>query len=50
MVCPTCNGKEYVIEKHRESVCDECRGRGGFFFGDREKSKSQESQQVNAGP
>jgi DnaJ-class molecular chaperone len=32
MVCAVCNGKGYVIEKDRELVCNECQGRGEFFF------------------
>ena len=37
MVCVACNGKGYVIEKHRELVCSECQGRGECFFSDRDK-------------
>ena len=34
MVCVVCNGKGYVIEKHRELVCSECQGRGECFLCD----------------
>jgi DnaJ-class molecular chaperone len=46
MICPACNGKGYVVEKQRESVCNECRGRGEFFYIDRENKQKQENQSV----
>jgi DnaJ-class molecular chaperone len=46
MVCAVCNGKGYVIEKHRESVCNECQGRGECFFNDRDRDRKHETQQV----
>lgn len=36
MVCAVCNGKGYVIEKQRESVCNECQGRGECFWMERD--------------
>ena len=47
MVCAVCNGKGYVIEKHRELVCSECQGRGECFLTDRERNHKQESQQIH---
>jgi DnaJ-class molecular chaperone len=47
MVCAVCNGKGYVIEKHRESVCDECQGRGECFFSDRDRDHKPRAQQVH---
>jgi len=32
MVCIVCNGKGYVTEKERELPCQECQGRGEYFF------------------
>ena len=32
MICITCNGKGYVIEKERELPCQECQGRGEYLF------------------
>ena len=46
MVCVACNGKGYVIEKHRESVCSECQGRGECFLCDSDRQHKQESQKV----
>ena len=46
MVCAVCNGKGYVIEKHRESVFNECQGRGECFFIDYDRNHKQETQQV----
>jgi DnaJ-class molecular chaperone len=48
MVCSACNGKGYVIDRQREAICRECQGRGEFSFGDREKSRSEESRRVDA--
>jgi hypothetical protein len=47
MVCVACNGKGYVIEKHRESVCNECQGRGECFLIDRDRDHKQKAQQVH---
>jgi len=46
MVCVACNGKWYVIEKQRELVCSECKGRGELFFIDRDGDHKQEPQEV----
>jgi hypothetical protein len=46
MVCAVFNGKGYVIEKHRESVCNECQGRGECFFIERDRDHKQKAQQV----
>ena len=46
MVCVVCNGKGYVIEKQRELVCSECKGRGELFFIDRDGDHKQEPQEV----
>jgi DnaJ-class molecular chaperone len=46
MVCAVCNGKGYVIEKHRESVGNECQGRGECFLIDRDGGHKQEAAQV----
>ena len=46
MVCVACNGKGYVIEKHRESVCSECQGRGECFFIDRDRDHKKEALEV----
>jgi DnaJ-class molecular chaperone len=46
MVCAACNGKGYVIENHRESICKECQGRGEFDLRDRDRNYKQEAQQV----
>jgi hypothetical protein len=48
MVCVACNGKGYVIERNRESVCCECQGRGECFLSDCEKNSKEEGQQLNA--
>jgi len=47
MVCAVCNGKGYVIEKHRESVCDECQGLGECFLIDHNGDHKQQAQQVH---
>jgi DnaJ-class molecular chaperone len=47
MVCAVCNGKGYVIEKHRELVCNECQGRGECFFNDRDRDRKHETQHVH---
>jgi DnaJ-class molecular chaperone len=47
MVCIACNGKGYVIEKHRESVCNECLGRGECFLHDIDRHHKQEAQEVH---
>jgi uncharacterized protein (DUF779 family) len=46
MVCVVCNGKGYVIEKHRELVCDECQGRGECFLIDNDRNHKQKPQEV----
>ena len=46
MVCAACNGKGYVIEKHREALCEDCQGRGEFDLDDRVKNYKRETQQV----
>jgi DnaJ-class molecular chaperone len=46
MVCEVCNGKGYVVEKHRESVCSECLGRGEYFFSDSERCPKQATMQI----
>jgi hypothetical protein len=46
MVCAVCNGKGYVIEKHRESVCNECQGRGECFLIDRDGAHQPKVQQA----
>jgi DnaJ-class molecular chaperone len=45
MVCAACNGKGYVIEKNRESLCKECQGRGEFDLNDRDGNYKRETQQ-----
>jgi DnaJ-class molecular chaperone len=45
MVCAVCNGKGYVIEKHRESICDECQGRGECLLLDRDRDHNPKAQQ-----
>jgi len=47
MVCAVCNGKGYVIEKHRESVCNECQGRGECFLSDSGRHIKQKPQEVH---
>jgi RecJ-like exonuclease len=47
MVCVACNGKGYVIERHRESVCCECQGRGECFLCDSDRHHKQEPQEVH---
>jgi DnaJ-class molecular chaperone len=46
MVCAVCNGKGYVIENQRESVCDECHGRGECLLIDRDRDHKQKAPQV----
>lgn len=46
MVCAVCNGKGYVIEKHRESVCNECQGRGECFLSDPDRDRKHETQHL----
>jgi DnaJ-class molecular chaperone len=46
MACVACNGKGYVIERNRESVCNECQGQGECFLIDRDRDHKQETQQV----
>jgi DnaJ-class molecular chaperone len=47
MVCAVCNGKGYVIEKHRELVCNECQGRGECFLIDHDRNHKQEAPQIH---
>ena len=46
MVCVVCNGKGYVVEKHRELVCSECQGRGECFLCNSDRQHKQEPQKV----
>jgi len=46
MVCMDCNGKGYVIENDRESVCKECQGNGEYLFSDGDRHQKQEAQKV----
>ena len=46
MVCAVCNGKGYVIEKQRESVCNECQGLGEWFLIDRDGDQKHKAQHV----
>ena len=49
MVCAVCNGKGYIIENNRESVCSECQGRGKCFLVDHDRNHKQKALQVHEG-